>query len=184
MASIIDITKPTAGAATTQSVRQNFKAARDEIEALQSKPIPDFMLHVQDRRPAGQDGGTSIYGSQIRVLNTIIRNTINGATLLNNEITLPGGTYTVKAITSAYAAERQRIRLVNTTDNVVLLLGVNALSNEGTSTSLQGTFIIPAVKNINLTQFIDFPQLDYGLGLSVNDTFDEIYADVLINKLA
>jgi hypothetical protein len=35
MASSIDITKPEAGAATTQSVRDNFSAAKTEIEALQ-----------------------------------------------------------------------------------------------------------------------------------------------------
>jgi hypothetical protein len=36
MASSIDITKPEAGAATTQSVRDNFSAAKTEIEALQA----------------------------------------------------------------------------------------------------------------------------------------------------
>lgn len=36
MASNIDITKPEAGSATTQSVRDNFSAAKTEIEALQS----------------------------------------------------------------------------------------------------------------------------------------------------
>jgi len=36
MASSIDITKPVQGAATTQSVRDNFAAAKTEIEALQS----------------------------------------------------------------------------------------------------------------------------------------------------
>ncbi len=36
MTSNIDITKPTSGNATTQSVRDNFAAAKNEIEVLQS----------------------------------------------------------------------------------------------------------------------------------------------------
>ena len=36
MASTIDITKPTSGSPTTQSVRDNFAAAKSEIEALQT----------------------------------------------------------------------------------------------------------------------------------------------------
>lgn len=36
MASNIDATKPVAGTPTTQSVRDNFSAAKSEIEALQS----------------------------------------------------------------------------------------------------------------------------------------------------
>lgn len=36
MASNIDATKPTSGTATTQSVRDNFLAAKNEIEALQT----------------------------------------------------------------------------------------------------------------------------------------------------
>jgi hypothetical protein len=39
MASSIDITKPASGTATTQSVRDNFSAAKTEIEALQSGKV-------------------------------------------------------------------------------------------------------------------------------------------------
>lgn len=39
MSSAIDPTKPTAGTATTKSVRDNFSAAKDEIEALQTDVI-------------------------------------------------------------------------------------------------------------------------------------------------
>lgn len=38
MASSIDVTKPASGAATTQSVRDNFVSAKSEIEALQTDP--------------------------------------------------------------------------------------------------------------------------------------------------
>lgn len=36
MASAIDVTKPSSTAPTTQSVRDNFQAAKSEIEALQA----------------------------------------------------------------------------------------------------------------------------------------------------
>lgn len=38
MTSAIDTTKPTTGNPTTQSVRNNFAAAKAEIEALQAQP--------------------------------------------------------------------------------------------------------------------------------------------------
>ena len=48
MASSIDPTKPTAGTATTQSVRDNFSAAKTEIEALQSTDHAAVTLAGQD----------------------------------------------------------------------------------------------------------------------------------------
>lgn len=43
MGSSIDITKPTSGTATTQSVRDNFSYAKTEIEALQLLTVPTYL---------------------------------------------------------------------------------------------------------------------------------------------
>ncbi|MGI9309102.1 MAG: hypothetical protein ACR2P6_07560, partial [Gammaproteobacteria bacterium] len=53
MASSIDPTKPEAGTATTQSVRDNFSAAKTEIEALQSATVEGTAI-----KSTGETGGT------------------------------------------------------------------------------------------------------------------------------
>jgi len=44
MSSAIDPSVPTEGTATTESVRENFQAAKDEIEALQAAIIPSSKI--------------------------------------------------------------------------------------------------------------------------------------------
>ena len=56
MASNIDITKPSTGAATTQSVRDNFQAAKEEIEALQDNPVIGDSLTITDTDPGAAEG--------------------------------------------------------------------------------------------------------------------------------
>ena len=65
MTSAIDATKPVEGAATTQSVRDNFAAAKAEIEALQAvppggptAPYPDWDNSVDIASNGGQYGGS------------------------------------------------------------------------------------------------------------------------------
>ena len=51
--STIDITKPETGTATSQSVRDNFAAAKSEIEALANDPVINDSLRIlsDDARP-------------------------------------------------------------------------------------------------------------------------------------
>lgn len=56
MTSAINPTNPTEGAATTASVRANFQAAKDEIEALQQARkynVGDVFLHASTTPPSG-----------------------------------------------------------------------------------------------------------------------------------
>ncbi|MBK9322713.1 MAG: hypothetical protein IPM97_07165 [Bdellovibrionaceae bacterium] len=56
-------------------------------------------LLIVDEKPANTAGGTFTSGSwQTRTLNTTRFNTIPGASLASNQITLPAGTYYVRAV--------------------------------------------------------------------------------------
>ena len=63
MTSAIDATRPIQGAATTQSVRDNFAAAKAEIEALQAIPPgsvrPDWANATLAASHGGQYGGAA-----------------------------------------------------------------------------------------------------------------------------
>lgn len=85
----------------------------------------DNMLHVEDRKPAGTHGGTFTSGAwRTRDLNTIVTNNINGASLSNNQVTLPAGEYWVEAESSAYRVARNGNRLYNVSLASVLLIGL------------------------------------------------------------
>ena len=56
----------------------------------------DNYFHAQDQKSSNTDGGTLTGGSFItRVFNTVVTNSISGASLSSNQITLPSGTYYV-----------------------------------------------------------------------------------------
>ena len=60
-------------------------------------------LHIQDQKPQGTNGGTFTSGAwRTRDLNTVLTNTITGASLADNQITLPAGKYYVEASAPAY----------------------------------------------------------------------------------
>ena len=106
MASTIDPTKPAAGAATTLSVRNNFLAAKNEIESLQTE--------VAAKQAA------LVSGSNIK--------TINGTSILGaGDIAVSGGT-TVVASDTPPASPAAGDLWVRTADMVLL-----TYFNDGTS---------------------------------------------------
>ena len=147
----------------------------------------DQILHVRDEKTAGTEGGSSVAGNQVRTLNTVVRNTIAGASLASNQITLPAGTYTINARSPAYKSNRHRVRLVNVTDSVVLLRGssehTGATDNVSTDSCIVGVFTLGATNALNLTHYILDAAATYGLGLSGGDTFVDVYAEAYITKI-
>lgn len=88
MSSLIDPTKPTATAATTASVRANFTAAKNEIEALQSGKADlsgaAFSGAVTAPTPTAGDSSTSVATTAFVAGNTAgLQGFISGLTLLN-----------------------------------------------------------------------------------------------------
>jgi hypothetical protein len=145
------------------------------------------VLHVRDEKPNNTAGGTASTGDNVRVLNTVVTNTITGASLASNQITLPAGTYTISASAPGNYPGQHRARLVNVTDSVVLLLGTNAFTNSGTdyaqtNSLINGTFTLAASKALNITQY--FTTGGSGkLGAQINDTFVAVFTNVFITKI-
>jgi hypothetical protein len=143
------------------------------------------IFHVREEQPAGTHGGASVAGNQVRVLNTIVRNSIVGASLATNQITLPAGGYKIEAYAPAHTVVRHRIRLVNVTDTVVIMLGLSAGTNVDADTHsfIMGTFTLSGTKALNITHFTQSATATLGLGLSTDDTFVNVYTSVLITKI-
>ena len=147
----------------------------------------DQVLHVRDEKPTATDGGDSVAGNQVRVLNTVVRNTIVGASLATNQITLPAGKYSIVASAPNHLGDRHRIRLVNVTDSTVILAGTSEFasnaSNGTTDSLLTGIFTLTATKALNITHYVLTAQSGNGLGVYTNDTFVSVYTSVYITKI-
>lgn len=109
--------------------------------------------------PSG--GGTTVetigtsYATNI--LNTSVVNTITGASLSSNLITLPAGTYDLLAMVPTIyggASESVKCKLQNITDGVALVIGMNALIPNGVQNGepslVRGFFTLAASKTVAL----------------------------------
>ena len=151
-------------------------------------PVPALgleFLHVRDEKATTNNAGASAAGNQTRTLNTVVTNTITGASLAANAVTLPAGTYRIFASAPAANSSSHRVRLLNTTDAAVALFGTSeyaAASTIQTSSIIEGRIVIAAAKTFNLQHFIGTAQATFGLGVAVSDTFIEVYATLMIWK--
>ena len=141
-------------------------------------------LHVRDVKASGISGGASqAAGTDARTLNTIVRNTIAGASLSSDQITLPAGTYTIDAAAPAYKCTGSQAWLYSVTDATDVLLGTSARSDGGnnvtTYSHIRGSFTLPAQKSLTIRQYTQ-GENSSGLGVAVNSGKGEVYTDVNI----
>lgn len=174
--------------------------AGDSVEyaqalALLVTALSTNYLHIRDEKTSNTAGGTAVIaGLQTRVLNTVKINTITGASLAANVISLPAGTYRVSAKSPSYMTDRTRIVLYNQTDSANILVGLNSYSGNASliaDTSevlsiLNGQFTIAATKSIRIDQYTktNFSGLDKALGVQINDGNVEVYSEIELWKLA
>ena len=146
------------------------------------------VMYVRDEKTTGTNAGTNSAGLQIRTLNTVVTNTIPGASLSSNQITLPAGTYNIRATAQGFDVNRHRIQLFNVTDTSIALLGADSFisSTDGSETHafLVGQITISATKTFELKQFTETVAFTgLGLGVAVSDGNTEVYAEVFIETV-
>ncbi len=150
--------------------------------------LADF-LHVQDQKTNATNGGSSTGGARdTRVLNTVVTNEISGASLGSNQVTLPSGTYEVKASAPSRAGGPARLFWHDGSSDIVLGLNSHASTNSDVQdhSFLYGRFTIASSTTYELQHWINVAKATNGLGVADADSAGnvEIYADVQIKKLA
>ncbi|MFL9960469.1 hypothetical protein PQR02_04895 [Paraburkholderia sediminicola] len=143
-------------------------------------------IHVREQQPNGTSGGGSVGAAQqTRVLNTVATNTITGASLGSNLITLPAGTYRVQASAPAYQASVHQASLYNATDSSVLVVGTSEMSvggnNVQTRSWVVGSFTLSAAKSVSIRHYTGIAS---SLGNPASDGLGEVYTEVEITKVA
>lgn len=149
-------------------------------------PVP--RLKVSHRLSNGVGGGTSASATwNTRPLNVTDTNTIPGASIASNIITLPAGTYRAGGRSAAANAGAHQTRLYNVTDAAVAVIGGNA-STAGanvnqTDSHLTGEFTITATKTFRLDHYTTTGAATVGLGNPVSAGIGELYAELIIDQI-
>ena len=146
-------------------------------------------LHVQDQRPSNTPGGDFVKDIwQTRILNTVLTNTISGASLSSNRITIPAGTYYIVAYGVVYMvnAHKTKIRRITAAaaDLLIGMSGHAASTDAGDGFSVvRGRFSCGGTIAIELQHRCSTTFNTYGVGPQCNFGVVEVYADVQIWKL-
>ena len=144
------------------------------------------MIQVRDHETQNTAGGTFTSGAwQTRTLNTVTTNTISGASLSSNRITLPSGTYYATFSAPAFMVDRHQVRISSISGAAVQILGQNAYADAANSVQSNsqgdGVFTIPASSStqIELQHRCSTTRAANGLGVEVNVS-TEVYGIVNI----
>lgn len=140
-----------------------------------------YML-VQDQKSNGTNGGTGSTGINTRTLNTVVSNTISGASLASNQITLPAGTYRVKARAPVGPVDGNQAIFFNVTDTTSYFGSSNdGLSNVQSWSFVECRFNIASAKVFELRHWIN-GATTAALGLAAGAGNTEVYSQVEVVK--
>ena len=161
---------------------------------VSSTTSPRQIFSVVDSKPNGVDGGTFTAGSwQTRTLNTIITNTISGASLSANRITLPAGTYIVTAHAPGLDVNQHQSVLFGVsgdTGNLIVGTSENTTDNRlSTSKPVCTKSVIFQHLTLSTTTVLELrhkcsvTRTGNGLGAAASTGAGEIYSTVFIERV-
>lgn len=171
------------------------KAIKDYIASVNSQ-----FFHLQQKNNSGDQSTDSLTVGQYVKRSVVSQgNTITGASESSSVITLPAGTYEIKAFGMARSDGNgntpHRLRLRNTTDNTtsilggcVVTIGQSSLDNEAIPAApLQGYISIGGTKTFELQHYVGDGSTPSASavagGYPVGSGESEVYADILIRKV-
>lgn len=182
------------GAAVVSSATFNAVGAGatlTDVGGVATLTIPGELptLLVTDQKANNVEGGTSVTATQNqRDLNTVEKNTITGASLAADQVTLPAGDYHVSALSTGGLSElRIKLRLRDTTGNANLVIGLNIFNDQSDPgvfmCGLDGFFTLGVESVLELQMFTQIGKATNGMGLAGNSGDPEIYTTLQFEKL-
>lgn len=162
-------------------VAADAAAGRTALSAM-----PTACMIVQDQKASGTAGGGSSAGTNTRVLNTTSVNTITGASLASNQITLPAGTFDIDAFAPCYLGDYHKLSLYNVTDTATSIIGNQLLATSVVENTAQltGRITIAGAKVFELRHYIQTAKATNGLGNAATMGLVEVYASVRVSQVA
>ncbi len=163
----------------------NATASNQPVALGQQPLLATAYFHAQEQQPSTVAGGTNIVGVNIRVLNTILTNTISGASLASNQVTLPAGSYYVRASAPAYACGEVKLSLYNVSTSAYLLIGTAEIASNSAKSFVSGIITLASTQTLELSMYCTGgPQNGSGLGYPTDQPgIVEVYSDIEIWQL-
>ncbi len=158
-----------------------------EVGDCESEPIVTPYALFRDEKTMGQDGGTFTAGAWRRRQLGFTFATGGFATMTDDQITLPAGTYRCRIQCPAAAVNKHQARLYNVTDSAVLLWGSSqrtaATLNTVIPSIIIGRFTLAASKVLEVQHRCETTVTNTGFGYAAG--FDtEVYTIAEIWKEA
>lgn len=152
-------------------------------------PSSAQVLIVADQKASGTPGGGPLTGAwRLHTLNTVLYNSISGASLAANQVTLPAGKYLVQGWATGYGIGNFQTKIWNATLTAnTTVIGANAQSSSGTgaegSSSLMGEMVLATVTLLELHQQASTSNATDGYGQACSFGVVEVYASVSFTKI-
>ncbi len=142
--------------------------------------------YFRDERVSGTNAGTSVAGTQPRVLNTTVTNNITGCSLSSNQVTLDAGDYYIRARAPAIFVSGHKASIYNTSTSTTELIGASAFNGASvvhTDSTLQGFLTVTSLHVFELRHYTANSVASNGLGVSSSSGLAEVYAELEIWRL-
>lgn len=163
----------------------------DIADVALAKMGGDAFMHVQDQKPQGTYGGTFTAGAwRTRDLNTVLTNTITGASLDSNQITLPAGKYYIEASAPGMEVTRHqaKIQVISPVQSEVLIGTSEVSYRSGTGSVTQSRSFISGIIQISENTTLELQHectttaTNYGFGVEGESTTG-VFSDVRIWRI-
>lgn len=156
------------------------------IPAWSASSATGYIL-VRDEKTSTTNGGTFTSGAyRTRDLTTISSDTTSSISLTSNTITLPAGTYRVRARCPGFSVTQHKARLYNVTDSAVLLVGsaaYNSTTNgDQTDSIITGRITLAAQKDVRLEHRCTTTKATDGFGATSGYGEVEVYSEIELIK--
>ena len=152
---------------------------------LRPEDIVAGYLYVRDEKASGTNGGNTIAGFTDRTLNTVVVNTIPGASLSSNQVILQAGVYEFVARAIVSNVSVSYLSLYNVSDSTEIARGENGNSSITNAKDFcDGRFTLTSQKTIKLRHYTG-SVVTNGLGVAASiASIPEVYSVLIIRKVA
>ncbi len=145
--------------------------------------------HVQHQKTSGDAGGFTAGPWKTRELNVARTNTIGSASLNNNQITLPPGTYYFEGSAPAFFVDTHQVKLKNVSYNTDQIIGTSEFcdnvsgGHSQTRSFLSGRVEIVDTCSFELQHRCAVTRNTNGLGKAAGFPTMEVYAELKVWEL-
>jgi hypothetical protein len=145
----------------------------------QKAPAVDQVIHLQHQETSGTSSGSISSGYNTRDLNTVILNTISGASLSSNLVTLPIGTYEIDGMGGV--GDDKTIGMIRDSLDITLLSGINS-QDRSRINIVRGRIVLSVTTSIKFVSWFSKGVAD-GFGKAIGSGRNEVYSDLFIKKI-